>query len=220
LSFFQTDFQISAVWNFWASCHGKNACDGIGGRVKRLFRQHALRGQEIHLEPIDLFNWGVFNTPNVDFIHISSQEIENCSARLENRSNRSVTVKGTRKFHQYAVLSQGKLKVSILSDQPNSLLSTTAIVVPPNFVPISTSDLKSSDCVAVVFQNKWWIAIISEIEEDTDIVNLRFYMPAGSDIIDGSGLKLPRRRKGADEMAFLKFFVSSLHLFDVTEAVS
>ena len=202
LSFLQTDFQISAVWNFWASCQRKkNACDGIGGTVKRLFRQHALRGQEIHLEPIDLFNWGVLNIPNVDFLYISSQEIENCYGHLENRFNRSVTVKGTRKFHQYAVLSQGKLKVSILSDQPNSLLSTTAIIVPPNFVPISVSDLKSSDCVAVVFQDKWWITIISEIEEDTDIVNLRFYMPAGSDLIDGSGLKLPRRRKGADEMA-------------------
>ena len=30
------DFSLDAEWNFFAISHGKNACDGIGGTVKRL----------------------------------------------------------------------------------------------------------------------------------------------------------------------------------------
>lgn len=31
----KNDFNISAEWNFFASSHGKNSCDGIGGTTKR-----------------------------------------------------------------------------------------------------------------------------------------------------------------------------------------
>ena len=30
------DFALNAEWNFLATSHGKNACDGVGGTVKRL----------------------------------------------------------------------------------------------------------------------------------------------------------------------------------------
>ena len=32
------DQGINAVWNFFATSHGKSACDGIGGTVKQLAR--------------------------------------------------------------------------------------------------------------------------------------------------------------------------------------
>ena len=36
LIFHQEDFHVQAEWNFFATSHGKNACDGVGGTIKRL----------------------------------------------------------------------------------------------------------------------------------------------------------------------------------------
>ena len=35
-------FDIEAEWNFFATSHGKNACDGIGGTVKRYLTKASL----------------------------------------------------------------------------------------------------------------------------------------------------------------------------------
>ena len=38
-----SDFNISAEWHFSATSHGKGACDGIGGTVKRLAARASLQ---------------------------------------------------------------------------------------------------------------------------------------------------------------------------------
>ena len=37
------DFQVQCEWNFFATSHGKGACDGIGGTVKRATYRESLR---------------------------------------------------------------------------------------------------------------------------------------------------------------------------------
>ena len=37
------DFGISAEWNFYATSHGKGACEGVGGSVKRLAARASLQ---------------------------------------------------------------------------------------------------------------------------------------------------------------------------------
>ena len=37
------DFRLDAGWNLFATCHGKNACDGIGGTIKRLAAHASLQ---------------------------------------------------------------------------------------------------------------------------------------------------------------------------------
>ena len=46
----QSDFGIEAVWNFFATSHGKSPCDGIGGTVKRVTARASLqRTKENHI---------------------------------------------------------------------------------------------------------------------------------------------------------------------------
>ena len=58
LSAHAQDFQLEAEWHFFASCHGKSACDGIGGTIKRLARLASLqRGiQDQITTPAQLFD--------------------------------------------------------------------------------------------------------------------------------------------------------------------
>ena len=43
LCYQQDDFRVKAEWNFFATTHGKSACDGIGGTVKRLVTKASLQ---------------------------------------------------------------------------------------------------------------------------------------------------------------------------------
>ena len=37
------DFDLEAEWHFFATSHGKNACDGVGGTIKRLTARTSLQ---------------------------------------------------------------------------------------------------------------------------------------------------------------------------------
>ena len=38
------NFGVEVSWNFFATSHGKNVCDGIGGTVKRVLSKLLLQG--------------------------------------------------------------------------------------------------------------------------------------------------------------------------------
>ena len=42
LCYHKEDHSLDAEWNFFATSHGKTACDGIGGTVKRLAARASL----------------------------------------------------------------------------------------------------------------------------------------------------------------------------------
>ena len=46
----EEDFGLEGEWNFFATSHGKSACDGIGGTVKRLLTKASL--QHPYTDPI------------------------------------------------------------------------------------------------------------------------------------------------------------------------
>ena len=47
LCYHHTDFGIAAEWHFSATSHGKGACDGVGGTVKRLAARASLQSHQI-----------------------------------------------------------------------------------------------------------------------------------------------------------------------------
>ena len=43
LCYHESDFGIKAEWHYFATSHGKSACDGVGGTVKRLAARASLQ---------------------------------------------------------------------------------------------------------------------------------------------------------------------------------
>lgn len=39
----EKDFSLECEWHFFATCHGKGPCDGVGGTVKRLTARASLQ---------------------------------------------------------------------------------------------------------------------------------------------------------------------------------
>ena len=77
-------FGLDAEWHFFATSHGKNACDGIGGTVKREASNASLRATTSGhiLTPLQLFEWCSMHLTGLGFFYISKGEIEQSSLYL------------------------------------------------------------------------------------------------------------------------------------------
>ena len=67
------DFGLKAKWIFFATSHGKQPCDGIGGFVKRLTAKASLHRnlQNQILTAKDIFKFYVYNVEGINFMYIS-----------------------------------------------------------------------------------------------------------------------------------------------------
>ena len=109
------DFDISAEWHFSATSHGKGACDGLGGTVKRLAVRASLQRpyNDQIMTPCQLFDWACTNVPAVQFGYCSTEEYEREQHYLEHHFEQSCTIPGTRKLHSFVHISKGKVRVSV-----------------------------------------------------------------------------------------------------------
>ena len=80
------DFGIKAEWHFSATSHGKGACDGLGGTVKRLAAKASLQSpmktsksklakpyEDQIMTLFQLYEWASKNIPSVTFLCIVQQ---------------------------------------------------------------------------------------------------------------------------------------------------
>ena len=96
----EEDFGVKAEWHFLATSHGKGACDGLGGTVKRLAARASLQKpyNDQVMTPRQLFDWACANIPAVYFEYCSSEDYTREQSSLEQCFALSCTIPGTRKF--------------------------------------------------------------------------------------------------------------------------
>ncbi|CAM1303135.1 Uncharacterised protein r2_g1312 [Pycnogonum litorale] len=102
----QKDFGLDAEWNFFATSHGKSACDGIGGTVKRLLTKASL--QRPYTDPIltieAIMEFCVERIPGIKFFNVPPEEVTKVDTDLRNRFDIATTIKGTLQFHRFVPL--------------------------------------------------------------------------------------------------------------------
>lgn len=113
----KTDFGVNAEWNFSATPHGKEVCDGIGGSVKRHAFKTSLQlvdGNQIST-PKQLFEWaqGFFKKITFDFCTQTEHDLHD--QKYEKRFKTAITVKNTRMYHQYLPLDDKNIACKIFS---------------------------------------------------------------------------------------------------------
>jgi hypothetical protein len=113
----EADFGLKAEWHFFASCHGKSACDGIGGTLKRLARLASLQRHSSNqiTNPEQLFLGAKENVDNSKTFYVSSDVVKNNAATIERRMGEAVVVQGTRSLYCYIPMNSFQLKASPLS---------------------------------------------------------------------------------------------------------
>ena len=118
------DFSVEAEWHFFATSHGKGACDGIGGCVKRNAYRACLQDNTIVTVP-KLYEWARSFFKKIDFDFCLLNECENHQKNLKSRFAKAKTVVGTRRFHCYKPYNANSLECKIFSSRRRHTRSST-----------------------------------------------------------------------------------------------
>ncbi len=97
------DFDVQAEWHFFPSCHGKNACDGVGGTIKRLAYYENLRSdmQNQLKTAEELYNWCKKNIQKINFFFYTQTDYDDIRNELSVRLEGARLIKGTHKYHSF-----------------------------------------------------------------------------------------------------------------------
>lgn len=170
-----TDFGIKSEWNFFASSHGKNACDGIGGTTKREITRVSLQRPYTDqiLMPKDMFDYCSQNISGVTYKYVPREEIEENEKKLENRFQFCQRVPGTRVYHRFTPLSESVIRCFVTS--------TCEQYDDHNISKILESSLsfKKNDYIACIYDKKWWIGKVLEVNEENNDLYIHFFHPYG-----------------------------------------
>ena len=175
------DFALKCEWHFFASCHGKSSCDGIGAIVKRSVSKASLQRvfQKQILTPEDMFQYCNENlNKNIKFFYTSNDEIEAVSNTLQERFSKSIQVPGTRKYHKFVPLNENKIKAFELSFDVNGDEKYTQKT--ENEKSCSNPvDSKIGDFVVCTYNQLNWVGLVESYDEEFDDFGVSFLYPSG-----------------------------------------
>ena len=141
----EAEFGVPAEWHFSATSHGKGACDGVGGTVKRLAARVSLQrpyDQQI-MTPRQLFDWAAENVPATFFQYCSLEDYKKEEIFLEKRFKQARTIPGTRRLHSFTPVS----KTSTGTKE------------------YSSSSSSKEERVTIYGDDQWWVACVLQTGE-------------------------------------------------------
>ena len=122
LVYHQDDFEVQAEWQVFATSHGKSACDGIGGTVKREVARDRLRATTTGhiLTPQQLIEWCSIHITGIKFLYIPKDDVAFNSKILEKRFNNSSKFSGILIHHCFIPNSDKTLRMQRISGDKNT----------------------------------------------------------------------------------------------------
>ena len=171
----EADFNVSAEWHFSATSHGKGACDGLGGTVKRLAAKASLQRpyEEQIMTPLQLYQWSSSNIPGISFDFSSVEEYEVEKTTLEARFDNCQTIAGTRRLHCFIPQSQDAMLT-----KRYSACSTSQIQRVNRFSTDLEVD-KVTGHVTCIHKSQWWVAQVLENDSENGEMKLSLLSPNG-----------------------------------------
>ncbi|EFX71980.1 hypothetical protein DAPPUDRAFT_111192 [Daphnia pulex] len=140
----------------FASCHGKSACDGIGGTLKRLARENV----------------------DIKTFYVSSDSVQNNAATIERRMEQAYVVQGLRSLHCHVPLNSFQLKASPLSGIDSDFKVCDVL---PDQSTFTFETCHVNDFIACIYESNglWGIAQICTVDEENNEFQVKFMSPDG-----------------------------------------
>jgi hypothetical protein len=148
---FKKDFNLEVELNYFASGHRKNACDGVGGTLKRMAEESSLREKLIET-PLAFFELCDQKVEKIQAVWINTEEIKQHieTFKLEERYLLGGTIQGSRQFHKIIPWTT-KIEVDMFEISEDQ---------EPTFKKIFESEDISQDVVINLFSVNSWYACI------------------------------------------------------------
>ena len=183
LCFHKADFGVDAEWNFFATSHGKGACDGLGGTIKRSAARASLQRpvENQILTPRDLFQFCHDSITSIKSFFVSSAEVELVTNELAQRFAHAQTIIGTQKLHQFIPLTEGFMAVSEISTlsgenkEKKRVIKKDGVLAPEQPIP----QIPLGAFVCIEDREKFYVASIKGIDAEFGDFCLEILKPAG-----------------------------------------
>jgi hypothetical protein len=176
----EKDFGIKCEWNFFATSHGKNACDGIGGTIKRGVAKASLqRIQSDHiLNPKAFYDFSKKHFQGIEILYVPKEEItQNKVSFLESRFAKALQVKGTRGFHKMIPLQTNVIQAFQTSESKEFKEFQICNLSEKENINYEISDLIEyiiGQYVTVMYDDKNWVGCIIDISEEHEDYEISF----------------------------------------------
>lgn len=192
-----SDFNVKAEWQFFATSHGKSACDGLGGTVKRLAAKASLQrpyDQQI-LTPKQLYDFAVTNIRSIDFEYCTLEDYQETEELLLPRHSEVKAITGTQKFHSFQPHTENQIHVK---PYYFSLEGSLEYVTTVNLITPTDLETIHGGFVTVAYDDSWWLGCIEKKTNDIYKINFlhpkgpasSFYYPQPRDVLDVPGKTL------------------------------
>ena len=165
----EIDFGIPAQWHFSATSHGKGACDGLGGTVKRLAARASLQ-RPTDDQIMTPFQLASENIPAMTFNYCTTTEYDIEKLFLEKRFEKSQNIPGTRSLHSFIPISTNTLQTRRYSESEEFREQRVTQV---------DDDLEIDEYVTCVHSAKWWLAHVLEVDKENAEVRVTLMHPCG-----------------------------------------
>lgn len=163
---------MTADWNFFATAHGKGPCDALGGTTKRLARTASLQGSKIETAA-ELYDWCSTNIHNVHYMLISDAKVQEVveTINLTKRYEELSTVAGTKQAHRIKI-QNGKIS---LFETSLDKLPFVVREIQSSLPPMILEACSINDWVACIYNSKWCLAKIDEVDLEEDEIKVSFW---------------------------------------------
>jgi hypothetical protein len=107
---------MDAEWHFFAASHGKGACVGTGGTIRRLARRASLQNlfEEQIMALRQLREWAVLKITSVTFEYCTTED-HSKQVMFEERFRKAQTVPDTREIHCIILIPNKQFRQKCLS---------------------------------------------------------------------------------------------------------
>ena len=161
---------------FFATSHGENACDGVGGTIKHLAAYAGLQRpiSDQILTPLNLFEFAKKKIAGITTFFVNTEDVEKAAQFLRPRFKNAPKIKGTRKNHQFMHVGNDivMIRVSGMSEVIN--LRAT-----PHMNIEGLQDIVPGLFYACKYDNEWYFGIVNYVCYENDDVNVKFMHPNG-----------------------------------------
>lgn len=186
LCYHKTDYSFDCEWNFFATSHGKNACDGIGGTVKRAVAQASMQRLYANqiLTPLAMFDFVTKSSfeSKIKFFYVSSEMVALKKESLAEHFMKAVPVKGTQQYHRFVPVEPfGTLQVfKVSTEQMGRSVSCLKSddKLEDDFV-VEEGELVVGAYVGCVYEKQLWFAMIQELSDEFGDLLVSFLGPQG-----------------------------------------
>ncbi|KXJ26080.1 hypothetical protein AC249_AIPGENE6483 [Exaiptasia diaphana] len=202
------EFGVQASWHYFEAGHGKGPCDGVGGTTKRM-ADEAVRQQKATIQDADdFYRWTQREKENskIKYLFVSKEDCKDAQKSIDDFGALQ-TVKGTMKLH--AVITDDDVQDSIAvkdtscfcvscfengSFNPKSLCGwrhARTKEITAQDATATSINVHAGDWVAAVYEKKWYIGQVKDVDEDDQDAKISFSVETRSRPVSFKWLATP-----------------------------